>query len=163
LGEKAGKYLEKHSMGYIDDPEKYQKDPKLLLGTGFPALPKTQGEKNYNKKMKNIKADIKAGLPRQMAALAKTKADAHSASMVGTGSCMCGNGLYAAGARGRGLYAAGRGVDMSMTRGIVGTQGGSLVLSHPAHQSQPLGYNFHQQFQLPPSFQHLHSGKGLYA
>ena len=145
LGEKAGKYLEKHSIGYIDDPEAYQKDPKLLLGSGI-----------MEKRIAKMNA-------RRLAALAKAEANKMSASMVGTGSCMCGNGLYAAGMRGRGLYAAGRGVDMSMTRGIVGTQGGSLVLAHPAHQSQPLGYNFHQQFQMPPSYQHLHSGKGLYA
>lgn len=146
LGEKAGKYLEKVSIGYIDDPEKYQKNPKLLLGKGVQ----------------------KTGV-RKMAALADAEANRQTSLMsegqfAGAGMCV-GNGLYAAGARGRGLYAAaGRGVeDMSMTRGIVGTQGGALRGQHPAMKSQPLGTQFHQQFQLPPQFQHLHSGAGLYA
>ena len=146
LGEKAGKYLEKHSIGYIDDPTKYQENPKLLLGKGVQDF----------------------GV-RKRAALASAKANQQTSLMsegqfAGAGMCV-GNGLYAAGARGRGLYAsAGRGIqDMSMTRGIVGTQGGALRGHHPAMNSQPMATNFHQQFQILPQFQHLHSGAGLYA
>jgi len=148
LGEKAGKFLEKGAIGYIDDPEAYQKNPKKFLGAGVQKL----------------------GV-RRRASLAQVKKNKEMAKMIeGKGCCeecssmSVGNGLYASSMRGRGLYASsGRGVDMSMTRGIVGTQGGSLVGVHPAMKSQPLGSNFHQQFQIPPSFQHLHSGAGLYA
>lgn len=145
LGEKAGKFLEKGAIGYIDDPEAYQKNPKKFLGKGV-------------MKDRRFKDNV-----RKRSALANAEANKQSASMVsGTGMCI-GNGLYAS-ARGRGLYAAGRGVeDLSMTRGIVGTMGGALRGHHPAHQSQPLATNFHQQYQLPPSFQHLHTGAGLYA
>jgi hypothetical protein len=161
LGEKAGKFLEKGAIGYIDDPEAYQKNPKKFLGAGVQKLGvRRRASLAQAKKNKEMAKMIEGkGMGRNMGM--------EGMGMAGCGECSSmtvGNGLYAAGTRGRGLYASsGRGVDMSMTRGIVGTQGGALVGVHPAMKSQPLGSNFHQQYQIPPSFQHLHSGAGLYA
>jgi hypothetical protein len=135
LGEKAGKYLEKNAVGYIDNPEAYQKNPKkMLLGSGL----------------------------RQMAALESAKQNKMTADL-GAGQ-FTGEGLYAA-ARGRGLYAGGgmgRGLQKqsySWTQGIVGLDGDILPPSHPAMKSQPYASDFHQQYQLPKPFQQYHSGK----
>lgn len=47
--------------------------------------------------------------------------------------------------------------------GTVGLDGGLLYPLPPALKSQPYAANFHMQYFLPPAYQSLHTGSGLYA
>jgi hypothetical protein len=66
----------------------------------------------------------------------------------------------ATGMDGMGLYYSGRGLPRSKQGGLVGAVGSPVQV--PALRSQPFSVNFHQQFQLPPEYQKLASGAGLY-
>ena len=149
LGEKAGKYLEKHSIGYIDDPEAYQKDPSKFADISGIGL-KTA--------MKKESRDLKRmAVTKAMAAARGARADLGSPQFAGSGMYAGGKGLYAGASRGRGIG------EMGHTRSVTGMNGGMVAMGHPALQSQPMGANFHRQFQSPPEFQKFHIGNGLYA
>lgn len=65
---------------------------------------------------------------------------------------------------GQGLY-AGKGFvsNIRRTGGQVGLQSGLINTRPPALQSQPFSANFQFQHTLPPAYQQLHKGSGLYA
>jgi len=68
---------------------------------------------------------------------------------------MYGNGLYAGGGLGVGLYA-------SKSGGAVGLNGGFVRSLPPALQSQPFSANFQFQHTLPPAYQKFSKGAGIY-
>ena len=149
LGTKAKNYSKKHIEGYIDDPTSYQENPSKFAdfkGVGV--------MKPMKKESRNIK---RMAVTKAMAASRATRASLGSPQFAGSGMYASGKGLYAGASRGRGIE------EMPNTRSITGMNGGMVVMSHPALQSQPMGANFHRQYQIPPEFQKYISGNGLYA
>lgn len=141
LGKKARNYSKKHLIGYINDPEAYQKNPKKFadfkgvgMTTGF-----KQGTADPNKGY-GTKHSSRMGMGMDRSAVGMADLAAREEQ----------------GGYGSGLYAGSRGGGMS----IVGGRASMMGCGHPALQSQAMGELYHQRYQIAPQ---MLKGAGLYA
>ena len=149
LGEKARNYSNKHIEGYIDDPEAYQKNPKKFADFRGVGLKSPMKQESRNMK--------RAAVSREVVAANASTFDLGTPQFAASGMYAGGRGLYAGASSGRGMK------EMPHTMSITGMRGGMIGLEHPALASQPMGANFHRQYQTIPEFQKYHIGNGLYA
>lgn len=134
--------LGKVGKSYLENPQKYQRNPSRLG---------SEVAKDLTLKQLNEQLGTNYGSLSQ-SALGNAAANAASADLInrsvqGSSNLSVGQGLYAGG----GLYASGRGFRKSL--GVVGVGGTLVGHLHPAMQSQPYSANFQFGSTLPVAYQ----------
>jgi hypothetical protein len=144
--------LNKMGKKYLENPQKYQKDPSKIATETAKDIALKQLNEQLGTNMGNIRSAVigSADANAASAELANRAVQAPTVLTSGNGLYAGGNGLYAGSRGGYGLYSG-----MRRSLATVGAGGRIMSNVHPATQSQPYAENFQFGSTLPVAYQKL--------